>query len=189
MVGRDGQGVSEEGLRAHLATRLPEYMLPSRIVTLEAMPLTPNGKIDRARLPDAEPKPAGKVGGEPPRTPTEVRLASIWQDILGLEHISRDDDFFRLGGHSLTAISMLARVAEIARVEISFADLLQHPVLRELAVFVENLRGSHMEDDSPEVGTASSKRRACGRSSASDPGGLQSTSRFARPRPPAVSRA
>ncbi len=146
VVGRDGQGVSEEGLRAHLAARLPEYMLPSRVVTLEAMPLTPNGKIDLARLPTAEPLRSGE--GRRPRTPTEVRLASIWQDLLGLEHVSRDDDFFRLGGDSLKAIELCSRVERDLGIVREASAVLQLGRLRDLARHIDSEPG---ERDRPHA--------------------------------------
>ena len=86
-----------ERLRAHLRAVLPDYMVPARIVVLEAMPLTPNGKLDRKALPEPDFAGAG-VGYVAPRSATERKLAAIWQEVLGLERVGVTDNFFELGG-------------------------------------------------------------------------------------------
>ena len=103
-------------LRAHLREALPEYMVPSLYVVLEAIPLTPNGKIDRKALPAPEQPRSGNY--ESPRTPIEERLAAIWASLLGVERIAVDDNFFELGGHSLLATQVLSRVRQAFRVEL-----------------------------------------------------------------------
>ena len=108
-----GHHATGSEMRRYLRDRLPEHMVPNMVVQLDALPLSPNGKIDRRALPDpfAEAHVAVKEF-EPPTTPTEVEVARIWQSLLGLQRVGRSDNFFELGGHSL--LSMRA-VAEMQR--------------------------------------------------------------------------
>ncbi|MCP4662520.1 MAG: amino acid adenylation domain-containing protein, partial [bacterium] len=102
----EGRG-SEQELRAHLKQSLPEYMVPAAVVLLDALPLSPNGKVDRKALPAPEPAVAGPAGtGGGPRDPIEEILAEIFAQLLGLERVGTGDDFFALGGHSLAATQM-----------------------------------------------------------------------------------
>jgi aspartate racemase len=97
--------LSSNALREHLSLRLPEYMVPAAFVWLEALPLTPQGKVDRAALPAPSSDPARRdaepVGTVAPRTPAEARLAEIWAQVLGLDHVGIHDNFFSLGGDSI----------------------------------------------------------------------------------------
>src|SRR5262249_34432151 len=105
-----GEEIGTEALRAHLTSRLPEYMVPSAYVRLEALPLTSNGKLDRKALPAPEGQDRVTRGYESPVGETETRLARIWADLLKLERVGRHDNFFELGGHSLLVTMLLARV-------------------------------------------------------------------------------
>ncbi|HLL46076.1 MAG TPA: condensation domain-containing protein, partial [Longimicrobiaceae bacterium] len=125
-------------LRAFLAERLPEYMLPSAVVMLDALPLTSTGKLDRGRLPppelaDLEPE-AEYVA---PRTPAEAALAAIWAELLGLERVGVHDDFFALGGYSLLATRLLSRVRASLGVELAMRPFFEGPTVAELAALVE----------------------------------------------------
>jgi hypothetical protein len=107
-------------LRAHVAVKLPEYMVPAAYVRLEAMPLTVNGKLDRRRLP--EPGDAYVQGVyEAPVGEVEETLAAIWSDVevLGVEKIGTHDNFFELGGHSLLAARVTARIRQRLGLEVS----------------------------------------------------------------------
>ncbi|MBV9109781.1 MAG: amino acid adenylation domain-containing protein, partial [Gemmatimonadetes bacterium] len=98
----DGAAGDAAALREHAGSRLPDYMVPAAFVALDALPLTRNGKVDRAALPD----PASGAAGDAyvaPRTPTEEVLAGIWAALLGMERVGAEDGFFALGGHSLLA--------------------------------------------------------------------------------------
>jgi amino acid adenylation domain-containing protein len=130
--GRGGQGV-----RSFLADRLPAYMVPSAIVGLSELPLSPNGKVDLAALP--APETQGPVQGQAaPRTPTEEMLAVIWAQVLGLSaDPGPDDDFFALGGHSLLATQVLSRIRESFRVEPPLRAVFESPTLADLGRVVD----------------------------------------------------
>ncbi|MCW2917433.1 MAG: amino acid adenylation domain protein [Actinomycetia bacterium] len=123
--------VAEPGtaLREHCAQHLPEYMVPATITTLDAIPLTANGKVDRLALPAPG---VDRLAFTPPRSPVEQTLADIWSQVLGLERVGRDDDFFALGGDSILSIQVVARAAQ-AELTLTPKLMFQHPVLADLA--------------------------------------------------------
>ena len=103
--------MTSEQLRAHLAVRLPDYLVPARFVLLDQLPLTAAGKLDLARLPDpARQAPAPEAAGTPAPTPTERLVASVWRQVLGVDQISGQDDFFALGGDSIAVLDVFARL-------------------------------------------------------------------------------
>ncbi|MEW5928741.1 MAG: non-ribosomal peptide synthase/polyketide synthase [Gemmatimonadota bacterium] len=119
-------------LRSHLRERLPDYMVPSAWVALEAVPLTPNGKVDHRALP--EPAASGDAEAhEAPRTPAEAAVAGIFAAVLGVEGVGARDDFFALGGHSLVAARVASRVREALGVELPLRTLFEHPTVEGLA--------------------------------------------------------
>ena len=139
VVGREGQEVSASALRAHLRGTLPDFMVPSLFVSLDALPLSPNGKLDRKALPD--PTPADDEGsGVAPTTPTEELLVSLWSGVLGRASVGVHDDFFALGGHSLAATQLLSRVSEALRVEMPLRALFEAPPPARFAERVEGVR-------------------------------------------------
>ncbi|WP_350307472.1 amino acid adenylation domain-containing protein, partial [Photorhabdus viridis] len=119
-------------LRAHLSAILPDYMVPSAFVRLEALPLTPNGKLDRRALPAPDNEAFAYQVYEAPQGETEMALAAIWRELLGIEQVSRHDSFFALGGHSLLAIRVVERLRHLG-LTLTARDLFQFPVLFELA--------------------------------------------------------
>jgi amino acid adenylation domain-containing protein len=122
-------------LRGWLGERLPEYLLPTAVVPLDAFPLTPNGKVDRRALP--APAPAERAGGVAPRTPTEATLAAVWAEVLRVERVYADDDFQALGGQSLLAAQVAARVRDRLGVELPLRVVFDAPVLADLAAAVD----------------------------------------------------
>jgi acyl carrier protein len=112
VVARAGRGEAEELLgllREHVRASLPAYMLPQHVVLIDALPLLPNGKMDRSALPlpRVGPNPARRAGEQLPSTPVEQALASVWQELLGVQQVMRSDNFFDLGGHSLLAMRVV----------------------------------------------------------------------------------
>ena len=128
-------------LRAHLVGILPEYMVPRAIVRLEALPLTPNGKLDRKALPEPEGEAYGQHGYEQPQGEIEEALAAMWQELLGVERVGRQDHFFELGGHSLLAMRLIARVRQVLGVELAVSTLFARPMLEQLAEAVREAGG------------------------------------------------
>ncbi|HEX8697017.1 MAG TPA: amino acid adenylation domain-containing protein, partial [Longimicrobium sp.] len=128
-----GAGADAETLRAHLLARLPEYMVPAAYVALEAMPLTPNGKLDRGALPAPEGGAYARRGWEAPSGETEEALAALWSEVLGVERVGRHDHFFELGGHSLLASRLALRLRHDLEVDVGLRDIFERPVLAELA--------------------------------------------------------
>jgi thioesterase domain-containing protein/acyl carrier protein len=121
-------------LREHLRDRLPEYMVPAAFVVLDDLPLSPNGKIDRRALP--APSGAGSLSGIPvatPRTPLEQSLAKIWREVLGVEVVNLDDDFFDLGGHSLLAVKLFTEIERTFGHKLPLSTLFQSSRLGRLA--------------------------------------------------------
>ncbi|HEX2091731.1 MAG TPA: amino acid adenylation domain-containing protein, partial [Longimicrobiaceae bacterium] len=139
VVPEDGAEVGAAELREGLKERLPEYMVPSVVVPLEALPLTSSGKVDRLSLP--APQRADEAERfVAPRTPTEEILAGIWAAVLKTERVGARDDFFALGGHSLVGTQVVARVREAFRVELPLRALFEAPTVEGLAVRVERAR-------------------------------------------------
>jgi amino acid adenylation domain-containing protein len=138
----EAAGLAPAELRAFLRARLPEHMVPALFVTLAALPLTANGKIDRQALGAQRPRPAtaGVAGFVAPRNPAEELLAGIWEAVLGVEGVGAHDNFFDLGGHSLLATQMVSRMREAFAVELPLRTLFEAPTVAGLAVRVEEAR-------------------------------------------------
>jgi amino acid adenylation domain-containing protein len=120
-------------LRAHLAARLPEHMLPAAYVHLQGLPLTANGKVDRNALPSPEGEAFARRGHEPPVGELEQALAEIWSEVLGVEQVGRWDHFFELGGHSLLAVQVISRIRQVLNARVELGVVFERPVLKELA--------------------------------------------------------
>jgi acyl carrier protein len=132
-------GLSPEALKAFLAERLPAEMLPSHLVAVDHMPLTPAGKVDIAALPDWRAGAAAGQQVEAPVNELEERLAGLWEELLGIREPGRNQSFFDLGGASLTAIQLGARIQSMFGVEVPLNSLFDAPTIADLAVIVEDL--------------------------------------------------
>ncbi|RON54428.1 non-ribosomal peptide synthetase [Pseudomonas frederiksbergensis] len=127
---------SVDVLRALMLAQLPEYMVPVAYVLLDAMPQTPNGKLDRKALPVPDAGALNAHGYEAPLPGVESEVAQIWQELLGLEQVGRHDRFFELGGHSLLAMRLISQVRLRLGVELALSELFAHSQLSELALAV-----------------------------------------------------
>nr|QEO74519.1 condensation domain-containing protein [uncultured bacterium] len=152
VVARQGTAsVSAPELRAFLQERLPDYMIPAAFVLLDVMPLNANGKVNR----DALPAPDGlrdETGRDyvAPRTPVEELLASVWQQLLGVERVGALDNFFELGGHSLLATQVVSQLRKAFQIELPLRTLFERPELAQLAESIEaTLKGGREMSASP----------------------------------------
>ncbi|PNQ83109.1 non-ribosomal peptide synthetase, partial [Paenibacillus sp. F4] len=122
-----------EGLVAHLDAALPSHMVPSRIMRLDQMPLTPNGKIDRKALPVPEGSIRAEAAYTAPRTPAEQALASVWQSVLGVDQVGTMDNFFALGGDSIKALQVSSRLLQTGY-KLVMKDLFHYPTISALSL-------------------------------------------------------
>ncbi len=147
---------SPDGLRDALARELPDYLVPSALVALEALPRTVNGKLDRRALP----APGNRADGRAPRNAREAALCRVFAEILGFERVGVDDDFFALGGHSLLAAKLAARVRTVLDAELSIADVFEAPTVAALAPRLTKRHGLRVRDVTrPEIVPASAAQR------------------------------
>jgi len=129
VVAASGCEVDAAELRSHVGGRLPDYMVPSAIVVVDRLPLTPNGKLDRSALP----APDVRSGvGRHARTPQEELLCGLFAEVLGVEGVGIDEDFFALGGHSLLATRLISRIRSSFDVELSIRSLFEAPTVSGL---------------------------------------------------------
>jgi acyl carrier protein len=134
---------------------LPEHMVPSAFVTLERLPLTPSGKLNRRALPAPDPASYATRQYEAPQGELEQGLARIWQELLQIDRIGRQDNFFDLGGHSLLAMRMVARAHSCLAVEIPVRLLFDAPTIQQLSAHLIEQRQAQLfeaiEDGDPEM--------------------------------------
>jgi natural product biosynthesis luciferase-like monooxygenase protein len=175
-VARNGEAPDRAAFRSYLEERLPAYMVPDAFVRLDALPTTPNRKLDRRALPAPAPVSAQQADVKPAIEPTggdgstsfnaggqagdvrdlEQALSTIWRDVLGVDDVPPTANFFDLGGHSLLALQVQARVREVLGHELRVVDLFRHPSVRALALHIGGSRESAPE----RVVTAGSERGA-----------------------------
>ncbi|WP_035980956.1 phosphopantetheine-binding protein, partial [Bradyrhizobium sp. STM 3843] len=134
---RDNAPFEAEALRRHLQTTLPDHMVPSAIVRLDRLPLSPNGKLDRNALPAPEWQGTGEIIA--PRNATEEALVAIWREVLKRDHVSVTDNFFALGGDSLSATRAIARVQRELQVTVPLKAMFETATLSQLADRVDVL--------------------------------------------------
>jgi acyl carrier protein len=140
-----GGVVDSTGLRAHVASRLPEYMVPAAFVVLDQLPLNLNGKLNRKALPAPEFGVAGGVGYVAPRSEAETVLADIWSEVLGAEQVGVEDDFFELGGDSLHSMQLTSRTKAAFEIALTPRDVLTARTVSALAELVEEKILSELE--------------------------------------------
>ncbi|MEZ5798313.1 MAG: phosphopantetheine-binding protein [Paracoccaceae bacterium] len=136
-------GAAPEALRAALAAELPDHMVPAHFVSLPALPLTPNRKIDRKALPapsSALATPAAAAAFEAPTSSVAADLAAIWSRVLGVAKVGAKDNFFALGGHSLLAVQAHREIRDKMGGKVSITDIFRFPVLEQLAAHIEGPR-------------------------------------------------
>ncbi|TVP58516.1 MAG: hypothetical protein EA351_03515 [Gemmatimonadales bacterium] len=130
----------EQSLRRHLAQKLPDVMIPTDYVKLDAFPLTPNAKVDRKRLPPPGERQARRGSGPAvDRSASELQrlIAAIWSEVLEQPEVGLDDNFFDLGGHSLLTVRVHSKLSSELDVRVSITDLFRHPTVRSLAAHLE----------------------------------------------------
>lgn len=128
-------------LRSFLKQRLPSYMIPSAFVALNALPLTSNGKVDRRALPEPyQSRLEAEEAFVAPSTPDEHALAVIWTEVLGIERVGINDNFFNLGGHSLLATQIISRVRHAFRLDLPLHAIFEEPTISGLAQSIESIR-------------------------------------------------
>ncbi len=137
VAARSQEAFDAAELRKYLKQKLPEYMIPSALVLLDELPLTPGGKIDRRALPapDQDRRELANVY-QTPRTPTEETLAAIWREVLKLDKVGIHDNFFDLGGHSLLATQVVSRIRSALTVELPLRTLFESPTVAEMAIIL-----------------------------------------------------
>ena len=140
--------LSVSDLKAFLRESLPEYMVPAFFVEMDALPRTPNRKVDRNALPDPEgQRPSLEDSYVAPRTPTEQTIADVWAEVLQLEQVGIQDNFFDLGGHSLQATRVIARLREPLQYDVPLRLFFENPTIAELALAITELQASQETDD------------------------------------------
>ncbi|WLH14379.1 non-ribosomal peptide synthase/polyketide synthase [Pseudomonas hefeiensis] len=138
-------------LKAGLKEHLPDYMIPAHLLFLEHLPLTPNGKLDRKALPTVD-TGLSQSGYEAPEGELEQQIAGVWQEVLELEQVGRNDHFFERGGHSLLATQAVSRLRKLTGYPLSLRDLFDHPQLKALAALMAGtVDGPVRAGDSREV--------------------------------------
>ncbi len=138
-----GEGFDRSAARARLADKVPAYMVPAAVVTLDAFPLTSSGKLDRKKLPVPDEAAFSRDEYVAPRTPDEETLAAIWSELLGVEQVGARDDFFALGGQSLLAIRLVAEIERAFGVRIPLRQIFLGPTVSELVAEIQRRRSGH----------------------------------------------
>jgi len=160
LVSAEGLSVPKSGeMRQYLRERLPEYMIPSAYAEIGAVPMTPNGKVDKKALSALDGEQTATGEQVAPRTPVEEMLAGIFAEVLGVAHVGVDDNFFELGGHSLLATRVMSKIREAFGVEVPLRALFESPTVEGLAVQVEEARSACEGIVAPPLGAVAREGR------------------------------
>ena len=144
---------------------------------LDALPLSPSGKVDRRALPPADPSSTALGSAYvAPRSPIEEALCGLWREVLDLQRVGAEDNFFELGGHSLLATQLISRVRDVYQVELPLRELFEHPTVASLAAVIERVRRREGSGVAPPMAPVPRGRAA-------SPSAGSSTSRVSRPWP------
>ncbi|MFF1506930.1 amino acid adenylation domain-containing protein [Streptomyces sp. NPDC058326] len=142
VVSRPGTRAVGNEVKAFVRGQLPDYMVPAFVVALDAFPLTPNRKIDRAALPEpSSASGAHEDGPRAPLSPTEELVAGLWQEVLGAPRVGPEDNFFNLGGHSLMATQVVSRIRRVFGCDIALRTLFEKQTVRDLAAHIDGVAG------------------------------------------------
>ncbi|MEV2395949.1 amino acid adenylation domain-containing protein [Paenibacillus larvae] len=133
--------IDTEKVKRELGRSLPDYMVPEYVVEMEKLPLTRNGKVDRKALPVPEKQGEGSVSYEAPISGIEKKLAGMWSEVLGIDRVGVNDNFFYLGGHSLKMMSLSGRIQKEYGIKITMNQLFQYPTIKEFGTFLEDALG------------------------------------------------
>jgi len=158
VVGRTPSSrLDRENLKDHLRQRLPSYMVPAQFISLEALPMTANGKLDKQRLP-APRTEAGDPTDEIFMSPIEEKLAGLWIEIMRLKRVGRHDNFFDIGGHSLAAMHLVAKVREHFSVELNIRHVFEAPTIPGLADMIAKKNGEGNGKHMAKISRVSERR-------------------------------
>jgi natural product biosynthesis luciferase-like monooxygenase protein len=158
VVGKEA-GLEGAKLRAWLADRLPDFMVPSHVVVLSELPETPNRKIDRKALPAPEVAAAPMSTPYVPKNDIELSVVELWKEILGREHLGADDNFFDVGGHSLLLVRMHRKLCELSPRKVTLTDLYRFPTIRSLTDFLSESPGKETEETAQKARDRAERRR------------------------------
>jgi amino acid adenylation domain-containing protein len=159
LTARGAEAPDAADLKAFLSTRLPDYMSPSVFIRLDSFPLTPSGKVDRKALPQPEtasPSPATLY--QAPRTEVEAAITAIWKEMLRVEKVGINENFFDLGGHSLLLIQVQARIEQYLKRKLAVVELFQYPTIEALARHLTSLENAEPERERIEKQAGLQKR-------------------------------
>ncbi|MGZ6525537.1 MAG: phosphopantetheine-binding protein, partial [Tumebacillaceae bacterium] len=157
------QTVTISEVRSFLQEKLPDYMVPTAFMFLDALPLTPNRKVDRLALPKPEHnRPDLQVAYVAPETELEKTIASVWQEVLRVEQVGVNDNFFDLGGHSLLVVQVHNKLRERLGVELTVVQLFQYPTVSALADYLSQ------DQNGPSSAVKQSQNRAESRRESKD---------------------
>jgi amino acid adenylation domain-containing protein len=151
--------LSIDELRRYLIEKLPDYMVPSNFVMLDQMPLTHNGKVNRAALPEPDAlRPELEDSYVAPRSELELQLSDIWSNVLGIEHIGINDNFFELGGHSLLATQLISAVRERLQIELPLRCIFDTPTIAEVAEQIAAILPTEHKASAPAIAASAGDR-------------------------------
>jgi hypothetical protein len=149
-VAPNGSMPDVEHLRRFAADRLPAHMVPASMLFVDALPLLPNGKLDRASLGQVKLLSGQPQASATPRSDAEAALAPLWEELLNISQIGVTDNFFNLGGHSLLATRLVSRIRDAIGVELPLPDVFLHPTIAEQALIIEGKLLGEIESMSDE---------------------------------------